>query len=113
MGHIIEKRGVFADPKKLEAMALWPCPKNLKELRGFLGLTGYYRRFIKEYGVIARPLYNLLKKGTYHWNEVAEQAFITLKKVMTMPPVLTLPNAKEELIIETDACDEGICVVLM
>lgn len=63
--------------------------------------------------MIAKPLYDLLKKGTYHWNESTEQAFLTLKKVMTMPPILALPNAKDEFIIETGACDDGIGVVLM
>lgn len=83
LGHIIGQGSVSADPKKLEAMVQWLCPKTLKELRGFLGLTGYYRKFIRGYGMIARPLYDLLKKGTYHWNEKAEQAFCALKNVMT------------------------------
>jgi hypothetical protein len=65
LSHIISKSGVKADPGKIQAMVDWPFPTNIKALRGYLGLTGYYRRFIKEYGSIAAPLTAMLKKNTF------------------------------------------------
>lgn len=66
LGHVIIGKGVSTEPSKIEAMANWPTPKSIKDRRGFLGLTGYYRRFVKSYGVISKPLANLLKKNAFH-----------------------------------------------
>ena len=71
LGHVISAKGVAMDCKKVDCMLSWPVPKNIKELRGFLRLIGYYRRFIQAYGSIAQPLTDLLKKGNYHWNSKA------------------------------------------
>lgn len=92
LGHVISASGVKADSQKIADMLKWPTPKTLKGLRGFLGLTGYYRRFIKDYGSIARPLTDLLKKNAFQWTPNSDQAFQNLKQAVTSPPVLTLPD---------------------
>ncbi|KAJ9554331.1 hypothetical protein OSB04_018376 [Centaurea solstitialis] len=112
LGHVINGEGVTADPKKVEDMISWPKPTSLKELRGFLGLTGYYRRFVKDYGKIAKPLTDLLKKGAFGWNSQAEHAFSELKRSLTQTPVLALPNFSEPFTIETDASGAGVGAVL-
>lgn len=113
LGHLISAHGVRADPDKITAMLEWPIPKNLKALRGFLGLTGYYRKFIQGYGKIAAPLTQLLRKNSFSWTEESTQAFLKLKKAVTNPPVLVLPNFTKVLMIECDTCGVGVGVVLM
>lgn len=113
LGHIVSKQGVMADQSKVDAMVSWPKPSNLKQLRGFLGLTGYYRRFIRQYAMIAAPLTDLLKKDAFKWTMETEKTFEALKKVMTMTPVLKLPDFSMTFVVETDASNIGIGAVLM
>jgi hypothetical protein len=82
LGHLVGKDGIRVDPKKIEAMQEWSHPKTLKSLRGFLCLTGYYLKFVKNYGKIAAPLTTLLKKNSFTWTPFVAQAFQALKMAM-------------------------------
>nr|GEX56734.1 putative mitochondrial protein [Tanacetum cinerariifolium] len=102
LGHVICAKGVATDQSKIQAMEDWPVPKTIKQL-GFLGLTSYYKRFIKNYVLISQPLTALLKKNSFGWNAQAEEAFKVIKQVMIEALVLALPDFQSEFTIETDA----------
>nr|GEU62439.1 hypothetical protein [Tanacetum cinerariifolium] len=112
LGHIIYGKGVSTDPSKIITMQKWPTPVNVKQLRGFLGLTGYYRRFIKDYASISKPLTLLLRKNSFAWNLSAQTAFETLKVAMSQAPVLALPDFNNPFTVETDVSGMGIGAVL-
>jgi hypothetical protein len=114
LGHLISGKGVATEPSKIGAIQQWPVLVNIKQLRGFLGLTGYYRRFIRHYGMISSPLTALLKKGVpYKWTSHQQEAFILLKQALTQAPVLVVPDFSKPFTIETDASDGGFGAVLM
>ena len=92
LGHVITPGGMHPDPSKIEAVSAWPTPTNLKQLRGFLGLSRYYRKFVKGYACIASPLTDLLKRDAFEWNEKATNAFNRIKTSLVHSPVLSLPD---------------------
>jgi hypothetical protein len=106
LGHLVGKSGFRVDPKKIEAMQDWPHLKTLKILHGFMGLTGYYCKFVKNYGKSVAPLTALLKKNYFTWTPAVAQAFQTLKMAMCTTPVLSLPNFTKTFVVECDASRE-------
>jgi hypothetical protein len=114
LGHAISGQGVATDGSKIQSIKNWKRPQNVKEVRGFLGMVGYYRRFVKNFGISSRSLFDLPKKGmVFVWTDKTEEAFQTLKKALISAPVLALPDFKEPFEIETYACDYGVGAVLM
>jgi len=93
----------------LESIVAWPQPSDIKQLRSFLGLAGYYRKFVQNFTVIAHPLYDLLKKGAlFIWTDAHTSAFSTLKAALMSAPVLALPNFDKPFQLQTDASDFGV-----
>ena len=110
---MISNAGLAADTKKVEAVSGFPVPKDVKQLRSFLGLASYYRRFILGFSKIANPLFALTKKDVpYIWKDDCQQAFDELKDRLTKAPVLIYPDFSERFILETDASGVGLGAVL-
>lgn len=110
LGHLISADGVQADPSKIQAMVSWPPPKNITALRAFLGLTGFYRRFVLNYAAIASPT-DLLKAHSFKWTDIAAQAFETLKQALIKLPTLTLPDFTKPFEVTTDASTTAVGAV--
>ncbi|XP_043692983.1 uncharacterized protein LOC122643428 [Telopea speciosissima] len=114
LDHIILTRGIEVDPGKVEAVVNWESPKIVTEIRSFLGLAGYYRRFIENFSKIAMPMTQLTRKGAkFEWNEDCENSFQELKKILVTAPVLVLPEGTEGMVVYTDASKTGLGCVLM
>ncbi|XP_068662914.1 uncharacterized mitochondrial protein AtMg00860-like [Aristolochia californica] len=112
LGHIISAIGVKVDQTKIQAVTDWPPPISITTLREFLGLTGYYRKFIHNYGHIATPLNNLFRKNDFSWSELADHSFHQLKEAISSALVFQLPDFDELFVVECDASGEGIGAVL-
>ncbi|CAM8956675.1 unnamed protein product [Rhodiola kirilowii] len=112
LGHVISGLGVAVDPDKIGAIRKWPLPSTVRQLRAFLGLTGYYRKFMAQYASIVAPLTSLLRKDSFVWTEAASAAFAHLKTALTTTPVLALPDFTEPFIVHTDAVGLGVGAVL-
>jgi len=112
LGHVVTEEGVQVDESKITVVNQWPIPTTVKQLLAFLGLTSYYRRFIKNFAIIDEPLTNLLKKEAFRWSTHTEITFTTLKTTLTHAPVLVLPNFNQPFVLETDASSLGIGAVL-
>jgi hypothetical protein len=111
---VISKDGILVDPKKVEAIVDWERPKDVREIRSFLGLTGYYRRFIEGFSKISLPMTRLTRKGaTFKWTTECEDSFQELKQRLTIALVLTLLSGFEEFVICSDASHSGLGCVLM
>jgi len=113
LGHVISSEGISTDNEKISAINNWPVPQNKKHLRSFLGLCSYYRKFVKGFSILAKPLYILTENQTkFVWNEQCEDAFNRLKQALTSSPILSLPREEGELVLDTDASNFGIGAVL-
>lgn len=113
MGHIVSEVGVATDPAKVKAITDWPVPANVRALRGFLDLAGYYRKFVRNFGIIAHPLNDLLKKDSiFIWTSIHASAFQALKTSLSSAPVLALPDFSLPFHVKTDASRTGVGAVL-
>ncbi|GFY34037.1 retrovirus-related Pol polyprotein from transposon 412 [Trichonephila clavipes] len=113
LGHIISAEGVRTDPEKVSAVKNWKRPENLRELRSFLGLCTYYRKFVKGFSNIARPLHKLTEsKQKFQWAKECEDSFLQLKEALTSSPILIYPQPDKPFILDTDASNESVGAVL-
>ncbi|KAL0541274.1 hypothetical protein IC582_021316 [Cucumis melo] len=114
LGHVVSKVGVSVDPAKIEAVTGWTRPSTVSEVRSFLGLAGYYRRFVENFSRIATPLTQLTRKGVpFVWSKACEDSFQTLKQKLVTAPVLTIPDGSGSFVIYSDASKKGLGCVLM
>ena len=114
LGHVISAERISVDPGKITAVVDWPRPTNVTEVRSFLGMAGYYRRFVKDFSKIATPLTQLLRKNhKFNWTEACEASFQELKQKLVTAPVLVIPEGNEGYVVYSDASRQGLGCVLM
>ncbi|GKC53465.1 putative reverse transcriptase domain-containing protein [Tanacetum coccineum] len=114
LGHVIDSRGIHVDPAKIESIKDWASPKSPTEIRQFLGLAGYYRRFIEGFLKIAKSMTKLTQKGIkFDWGEKEENAFLLIKQNLCSAPILALPEGSEDFVVYCDASHKGLGAVLM
>lgn len=117
LGHVITSNGIKPDPDLIKSVTNFPQPRKVKDVQSFLGLTGYYRRFIKDYAKIAEPLLKQIRnsqRSNHHlqWSSECTDTFETLKKKLTHAPIMNTPNFEQPFILELDACEYGLGAVL-
>ena len=113
LDHVISSQGIEPDPKKVSCIATWPQPRNLLEVRSFLGLASYYRNFIEGFGEAARPLYELTRKDVpFVWDERRRHSFDTLKARLCSDPVLAAPAVEGDFVLDVDASTFGAGAIL-
>ena len=109
LGHLLNQKGILVDPAKIEAVMQWEVPKSPSEIRSFLGLAGYYRRFIQDFSKIAVPLTRLTKKSVvFRWGPEQQATFETLRQRLCEAPILTLPEGVDEFVVYCDASITGL-----
>jgi hypothetical protein len=114
LGHIISNGGISVDPAKVKDIMAWTIPTTVTEIRSFLGLAGYYQRFIEGFSKIAKPMTSLLEKGReFKWDEKCQESFDQLRMRLMSPPVLVMPYLQKGFDIYCDACGQGLGCVLM
>ena len=114
MGHVVLASGVSVDPEKVEAVMSWERPKLVFEICSFLGLAGYYRRFIEDFFWLVTPMTRLTRKGVeFEWNDLCEKAFQELKRMLTSAPILIVPEQEQRYTVYCDASKDGLACSLM
>jgi hypothetical protein len=114
LGHVVSKGGISVDPSKVQDVLSWKTPMSVSDIRSFLGLAGYYRRFIEGFSKISKPMTELLEKDKqFHWTAACESSFQELKKRLTNAPVLVMPNMEKSFSIYCDASGQELGCVLM
>ena len=114
LGHVISTEGISVDPQKIEAIVNWKPLTNVSEVCSFLGLAGYYRKFVERFSKIATPLTNLLKKDQkFEWSNTCQHSFEELRQRLMTAPVLALPSGKDGYVVYSDASRQGLGCVLM
>jgi hypothetical protein len=109
LGHVISHHGLQPDAKNLEKVSGWPTPRTTTQVRAFIGLCSNYRRFIKNFSVMAAPLHSLTQKGAIlTWTDVCEDAFQSMKHALTPPPIIAHPIFTQLFLLYTDASQGGI-----
>eukprot|EP00253_Pinus_taeda_P020616 PITA_20616 len=114
LGHVISKEGIAVDPEKIKAIMDWPVPKDVADIRSFMGLAGYYRRFVEGFSRVAFPITSLQKKGkAFQWTPNCQKSFEQLKHLLTTAPILRIADPDKDYVVCTDASKEGVGGVLM